>query len=262
MNSVINNSDAVNGSLSSLSLSRCGGCEETLSNCICYIDGDEQIEDDIKHVKSQIHEIKNRHRFDFPITGYGIEPKNLKRWATIHFNVAHQEAKDIKIKEEIFKLNRLMKDNKEYKIQQRDYNNNNCDCCGKLWAICKCHCPRCSNYYKLCKNDCYVEEKDDSDDEPNWHDTQIELITERNDYKQKYEEVNKELEKSNRNARNYEILFNGLKNEKDEKIKELEERIDRTIDYEYLLIENKKLDGLREENKKLKRKIRILKISI
>jgi len=51
----------------------------------------------------------------------------------------------------------------------------------------------------------------------------MELITERNDYKQKYEEVNKELEKSNRNGKNYEILFNGLKNETDEKIKKLED---------------------------------------
>jgi len=67
------------------------------------------------------------------------------------------------------------------------------------------------------------EKADDSDDEPDWHDTQMELITERNDYKQKYEEVNKELEKSNRNGKNYEILFNGLKNETDEKIKKLED---------------------------------------
>jgi chromosome segregation ATPase len=38
MNSIVNNSNAVNGSSHSFSFSRCGGCTKSLNNCICYDD--------------------------------------------------------------------------------------------------------------------------------------------------------------------------------------------------------------------------------
>jgi len=100
--------------------SRCGGCCETIDNCICYIEGDEQINDDIYHVKGQIEELRNRSHFDFPITGYGIEPKLIQRWRSIHFNDAHQEAKNILIKKEQDKYNKLIEENKQYKIKVRN----------------------------------------------------------------------------------------------------------------------------------------------
>ena len=103
-----------------ISFSRCGGCCETLDNCICYIKGDEQITDAIEYVKGQIHELKDRHYLDFPITGYGIEPELKQRWRNIHFNDAHQEAKSMAIKKEKNKYNRLIEENKQYKIKVRD----------------------------------------------------------------------------------------------------------------------------------------------
>jgi hypothetical protein len=166
MNCVTNNSVAVNGfSLNSLSFSWCGGCHETLDNCICYIDGDEQIEDDIKQVKGQIIELKMKKIMDFPIKGYGIHWTKSKKWAKMNTNDAHKEAKKEALEKERNKLNRLMESNKQYKIEQRDYNKNNCDCCGELWTVCVCHCSRCYNYYRLCKNECYVEKKEEEDDD-------------------------------------------------------------------------------------------------
>jgi chromosome segregation ATPase len=104
------------------SFSRCGGCCETMPNCICYIKGDEQIDDDIYHVKGQISELRNRSHLDFPISGYGIEPKLKTRWTHIHFNDAHKEAKELAIKKEQAKYNKLIESNKQYKIKIREQN--------------------------------------------------------------------------------------------------------------------------------------------
>jgi len=78
-------------------------------------EGDEQIEDDIYHVRGQIEEMQCRSRYDFPISGYGIEPKLRNRWQTIHIAEAHKEAKDLAIKKEQAKLKRLIEENKQYK---------------------------------------------------------------------------------------------------------------------------------------------------
>jgi len=80
--------------------------------------GDEQIEDDIYHVRGQIEEMKCRSRYDFPISGYGIDAKLIKIWRAIHISEAHKQAKDLAIKKEQDKLNKLIEANKQYKIKK------------------------------------------------------------------------------------------------------------------------------------------------
>jgi hypothetical protein len=80
--------------------------------------GDEQIEDDIYHVRGQIEEMKCRSRYDFPISGYGIDAKLIKIWRAIHITEAHKQAKDLAIKKEQDKLNKLIEANKQYKIKK------------------------------------------------------------------------------------------------------------------------------------------------
>lgn len=252
MNSVINNSVAVNGSLS---FSRCGGCEETLNNCICYIDGDEQIEDDIKHVKSQIHELRYRHRYDFPIKGYGIEQKNIKRWATIHFNDAHQEAKDIKIKDEIFKLNRLMNDNKEYKIRQREKEKN--DIIKEL----EDRVERTIDYeYLLIENEKLKKEKEDLKVDVEYYKKEYEKIDDENT------ELIGELKETKETLEGDKELIASrclLEEEIDRLKKEIEEKdYNHSVDANALFKEIIISCNLRKENKKLLRKIRILKIDV
>jgi hypothetical protein len=105
--------------------------------------GDEQIEDDIYHVRGQIEEMKYRSRFDFPISGYGIEQKLRTRWQTIHINEAHKEAKDLSIKKEQAKLDRLIEENKQYKMKKSkevivddSKNEAPCEHCEKTDCIC------------------------------------------------------------------------------------------------------------------------------
>lgn len=80
--------------------------------------GDEQIEDDIYHMRGQIEEMKCRSRYDFPISGYGIDAKLIKIWRAIHISEAHRQAKDLSIKKEQAKLDKLIEANKQYKIKK------------------------------------------------------------------------------------------------------------------------------------------------
>lgn len=84
------------------------------------------------------------------------------------------------------------------------------------------------------------DEDEDSDNEPDWHDVHQELMIERNDYKDKYEEMKKKYDELHNKTIDIEYMDVLDKNLKDMK-KKNNELYAKTIDYDYLLKQNKEL---------------------
>ena len=166
-------------------------------------------------------------------TNFNVSGKNAT--ASIFITISESQ------KEEAERVEYEIK-NSHTSTEEEAENNADCDCCTKKWSKCQCICSNCNENYNICKLNC--KEDDEEEEDEYMHDSE----EEEQDLKDKYEqglkdeitrlkyqleengraklaeqsnkylmdellEARKIIEKERLNGRNYEKLFNGLKDE-------------------------------------------------